>query len=346
MLAACHQDESAHEISTDKGLYGRFTLSLVACLQELTLENTTYIELLDSVKLKMNTKAQTPSCNGFNRSRLVFSTDYPASGPRSLSLRKLELRVEDATQRFQVNIGTVDGVNEGTVFAVDGKVPSDTRLYLCVVGINFTTLRVAGDKPIPDGARVVVSNWNYKAPALLRVHLVSDSRHHAALFPKDVARRFIETTSDEAHVLLHNNGDVEWRTPTMQVKDVRGMPIPFGDPSANLPNIMDAVAHFNYFLENQPEESPGLDVSLEMYRLIGEKPNRKPDPQFPNMVRKKGSRYVAEFNSEDGAMYGFIIRNKSEVDVYPYLFFFDPEEYTIRVSPAASIHSCHLLIPT
>jgi hypothetical protein len=35
--------------------------------------------------------------------------------------------------------------------------------------------------------------------------------------------------------------------------------------------------------------------------------------------------------SEVGAQYGFTIRNTSEEDLFPYLFYFDPGTYTIQV---------------
>jgi hypothetical protein len=40
---------------------------------------------------------------------------------------------------------------------------------------------------------------------------------------------------------------------------------------------------------------------------------------------------VVGLTSEVGAQYGFTIRNTSEGDLFPYLFYFDPETYTIKV---------------
>jgi hypothetical protein len=62
-----------------------------------------------------------------------------------------------------------------------------------------------------------------------------------------------------------------------------------------------------------------------MHRLLGEYPFCGPDG---NMI-KDGE---VQFTLKDGAKYGFTIRNTSNVDLFPYLFYFDLETYTIKVS--------------
>jgi hypothetical protein len=44
----------------------------------------------------------------------------------------------------------------------------------------------------------------------------------------------------------------------------------------------------------------------------------------------------ARFASEVGAKYGFTIRNTSSEDLFPYLFYFDPDAYTIQVRKVPS----------
>jgi hypothetical protein len=41
--------------------------------------------------------------------------------------------------------------------------------------------------------------------------------------------------------------------------------------------------------------------------------------------------------SEVGAQYGFTIRNNSDEELFPYLFYFDPETYTIQVRTTVRI---------
>ncbi|KAJ7648730.1 hypothetical protein DFH06DRAFT_1209452 [Mycena polygramma] len=93
---------------------------------------------------------------------------------------------------------------------------------------------------------------------------------------------------------------------------------------------MDGVVHFNYCLDVSAEAMPLKGrFELEMHRLRGEQPERKPNLAFGrdgNMVVDGAVR----FQSDDGAIYGFTIRNISDVAVFPHLFYFDPVTYTIK----------------
>jgi hypothetical protein len=77
--------------------------------------------------------------------------------------------------------------------------------------------------------------------------------------------------------------------------------------------------------------------ALEMHRLHGDYPHRTPSE---NIV-KNGEVQVA---SNAHAKYGFTIRNTSSVNLFPYLFYFDPDEYTIRVSSVARREASVVLI--
>lgn len=64
--------------------------------------------------------------------------------------------------------------------------------------------------------------------------------------------------------------------------------------------------------------------------LLGDYPDRKPDLG----VGHDGNMVVdgaVLFKSENGVKYGLTIRNASSDDLFPYLFYFDPETYTISV---------------
>jgi hypothetical protein len=112
-----------------------------------------------------------------------------------------------------------------------------------------------------------------------------------------------------------------------------GLPKPrlaLGDP-AHLPHSIDGVAHFSYFLDCANEADRIEGVELEMHRLRGEYPCCTPDLQVGNMIKDGEVRLT----SEVGSQYGFTIRNTSDEDLYPYLFYFDQETYTIQVSSAS-----------
>jgi hypothetical protein len=190
------------------------------------------------------------------------------------------------------------------------------------VWVGETTLvwKQEKDQPpvdIPPWSRAVVSDW--KSTPLL-VHAPTDFPYMSVLFPTTGTVRpsnFVSAPSlEEAHIVRSDGGeiDIEPRTSTV----LAGLPKPrlvLGDP-AHFPHIIDGVAHFAYFLGCANEGDRLEGVELEMHRLRGEYPCCTPDPQIGNMI-------------ENGAV---TIRNMSEENLFPYLFWFDPETYTIQVS--------------
>ncbi|KAF7356014.1 Metacaspase-7 [Mycena venus] len=135
----------------------------------------------------------------------------------------------------------------------------------------------------------------------------------------------------EAHIILRSEGNeivIEPRTPTMR-KCYDETRLPLGNPT-HLPAALDGVAHFIYLLDCYNEASPLRGIALEMHRLLGDFPHRRPDLSVGhdgNMV--KGGAVL--FASEEGAKYGFTIRNTSPEDLFPYLFYFDPEDFTVQL---------------
>ncbi|KAJ7807387.1 hypothetical protein B0H13DRAFT_2483905 [Mycena leptocephala] len=98
----------------------------------------------------------------------------------------------------------------------------------------------------------------------------------------------------------------------------------------HLPDVMDCIAHFNYFLKHANEEENNTLVgqfALEMHRLMGNT-QRKPDPGQDGNMLKNGE---ARFAPEAGAKYGFTIYNTSRAYLFPYRVYFDSHKYTIQL---------------
>jgi hypothetical protein len=250
-------------------------------------------------------------------------------------------------------MGAVEGVVPGTEFSAH----DENNKFLCTfvaqsVEVAKTNL-VAADSSVPVDirrwSRVVVSDWKNHA-MILRVHTPTDFRHTTRLFPKvsHAARMpsFMQAKADDAHLIIRTDEGnskivLEPCEGTTMRKAQREMHFPLGNP-AHLPDAMDGVAHFNYFLERSNKEDSLLGVlsnnevpvpgfALEMHRLVGDFPTRKPDPS----VGQSGDMIVDSavlFASEEGARYGFTICNTFPENLYPYLFYFDPETFTILVS--------------
>jgi hypothetical protein len=244
---------------------------------------------------------------------------------------------------FRVEMGTVEGVVPGTEFAAYAP----GKNFLCTlvaqsVQVGHTILIADKDTPhieIPPGSRAVVSDWKNDAMILL-VYLPADFPHTTHVFPATRTRptsTFAEAPSLEtAHIVVRSDGDeivIQPQTTTTLRTCQPETRFPLLRNPEHLPDAIDGIAHFIYFLDhtNASDALKGKFV-LEMHRLRGDYPQRAPDPcvgQDGNMVKDGEARFA----SEKGAKYGFTIRNTSSQDLFPYLFYFDPEAYTIHVSP-------------
>ncbi|KAJ7145641.1 caspase domain-containing protein [Mycena epipterygia] len=332
LLAACAQNETACEtMHADSIVRGRFTKQLVDQLRAVPLRTTTNGNLIQG--LQQLWENQHPQCVGPNQHRLVFSTQFPDTMQHAFPL------AYDAKNQLVVAIGSHGGVALDTRFYVytkDHRAIWPGILAAHTVELHQTILMA--DNKLPPGAYAVVANWK---GLILRVRPDPNFLHTIALFPRGLhthqdseGRKFVQSRTHETpHLVLRNgcNADeviIEHRKSS--VLDWHEFPVSLHRNIERLSNIIDGIAHFRYFLELEcRDEIARLSgVTLEMHRLMGERPGRRPDPRFGyagNLVHK----FEVQVLSEPGAMYGFTIRNNSDHDLFPYLFLFDPDDYSI-----------------
>ncbi|KAJ7884009.1 caspase domain-containing protein [Mycena leptocephala] len=342
LMAACRHDETARELEYDQGnelIHGRFTKSLITWLRRVPLENTTYAELLNQLPVF---PGQTPQCSGFKRDQLVFNGNYPATGRRALALT-LQSSLDPQAgilQSFRVDIGTVEGVVPETEFAVH----AGDNSFLCTlvahsvkIGHAILVTKNKQSVTIPEGSRAVVSDWKNR-PMVLHVHLPPDFPYTSDLFPttnityQPKGRKYVQAESAAtADILVRAEGHeivIDHLTSTM-FECQRETRFSLSGSTAHLPAVVDGIAHFNYFLECHNRSDLLEGVTLKMHRLVGKYPGRKPDLSVGldgNMIVNNEVHLFAQAD----AKYGFTIRNPSPVDLFPYLFFLDPDMYTIQ----------------
>ncbi|KAF7364906.1 hypothetical protein MVEN_00361100 [Mycena venus] len=335
MLAACRSDEKASEAKNSDGTHGGyFTTNFLPYLQQAPRHHTTYIELMNQVP---KLRGQSPQCFGPRRSRPIFGGSHPATGRRSVLLTPRKPRIlSDSSPYpssgwFRVEMGTVEGVLPETEFLVYDP---NNNSVLCTLFVQSMlvghTILIGKDNPpvdIPRWSRAVVSDWK-SSPVL--VYTRGDFPQRPDLFVKYSTQspRFLPAPSPEkAQIIVRSDGDeivVEICSQKMPrvPKETRFMLK--GNP-AHLPEAIEGIARFDYFLACYNNTDPLQGLGLEMYRLQGVYPARSPDPR-KNLV-KEGEVLLT---SDVGANYGFTIRNDSCHDLFPHLFFFDPETKTIQ----------------
>ncbi|KAJ6480112.1 caspase domain-containing protein [Mycena vulgaris] len=352
LLAACREDETAREV--DDG--GRFTASLIDSLRCVhpPLKYTTYDELLMSPRMS-TWQTQHPHTAGDHRDRLVFTHKYPLAG-RGATL----LTIQGSPPIISIAMGHLRGVVEGTEFSVQGpdgetmQVSVNGKTSVCTLVATTVHIRESilaiqlpeGISPgeIAEGSRARVSAWN-NDKMVLRVCLELGFVHTSVVFPerKDTDRGLLHkhvraSSTNDPHVVLRCVGEeVVIKQPKMP--GAREKRVSVNSKPDHLVKILDAIAHFNYFLYLNPSPANGPDPSianseslkptLAMYRLHGEWPRASPD-RTKDLVKTVSDWNEVTLKNDPKADYGFTITNKLEVDVYPYLFYFNPVECIIQ----------------
>ncbi|KAJ7464442.1 caspase domain-containing protein [Mycena latifolia] len=240
------------------------------------------------------------------------------------------LTEQSSTQAFLIQAGSFEGVRSGMLFSI--RTPQGETLDSLeakIIGIGQTVL-VSPDGhsvDIPRGSRAVVENWEEKVgvyvPAYFTVDLFPEG-------PKQALRHEQVTSYEAADIALTMERD------DILVERITGTKI--GYPSETrftlkdplqLPSAISGIAHFHHFLERRNKRTLLSGFSLEMHRLQGEHPTRR--PVGANIIKPYSqSVYTAEILSDTRAKYGFTICNATNQDLFPYLFYFNPLNYFIK----------------
>jgi len=334
LLAACRQEEKSRESTSSDGLpCGFFTNGLVTQLRQINLSEVTYAQLLE---LLPTAKDQHPQCEGTNKNRLLFDNKVPPVDQNSFEV------TQRAVGEFEVPVGSIHGVVNGTKFQVRHHT-LDTAIFLVAVSVDVSSavlnpLHKDQASTLPMGAKVVIFDWN-NSEVMIKVFLPPLSGVSQFLFPGPnnkvdfLKRRFVKVDSpDNADVVLARklNGEFDIERRDSMIPEHCKTHVQFkmdNDRLYWLPSIVDAIAHFNFFLRKRwRNDLLEGQLALEMYRLAGEPGAFMPDTSLGNMF--VGG--MAKFKVKESALYGFAIINRSPCDLFPYLFYFDPSSYSIE----------------
>lgn len=344
LLAACSQDQYAQEASSPDGFpCGLFTDNLIRQLRLIELNRVTYVDLL-SMLPKM--KSQTPQCEGENKRRLLFNGKAVIGDPKVFKLVETQGLIK-------VNAGSIHGVTVGTEFvaqALDATTNSSKDLGNLVafsVDIDSSTLDYCptADKfDIPGDANAVVSNWNNDGLRMkVAVDLESDHPLTRALFPEgDLTQSELRQILESKFIKVHtganpdivvkpsaNDGELIIERMDTLITKYASITTKFNAPGRvdRFRDIFDAISRFNYHLTQHPDEDPLEQlVSMELHKLNVLSNNGLLAPQ-DNIFVDNEARVIYD----EEARYGLSIVNRSKYDLFPYLFYFHPSDYSILV---------------
>jgi hypothetical protein len=325
LLAACRQEEVALEaVSNNNEPCGAFTNSLVQVLQDCSIGETTYSLLIERIQKII--RYQHPQCEGTNKDRVLFNAF--AMRDRSKSFKVFKQR-----NAYCVAAGSIHGVVVGTQFTT----PSDAGLcVLTAVAVEAHRCVVTCDSQvILNGARAEISKWNnpklnvyFHQPTGNLFSVVDNTdRADIAVLHNDqgslLLERFDPLTRRHANRLVPTNYEV-------------------------ISEALDAISHFNYHLyrHNDPSPLQGL-LTVRLHRLEMQQSNRFTPIYAPTgddllscdaepIIHVDGGTFeVPDVKEavipEDDNFYCLTLENRSQIDLFPYVFYFDPSDYSIQV---------------
>ncbi|PBL03063.1 hypothetical protein ARMGADRAFT_1069627 [Armillaria gallica] len=349
LLAACQRHESAWEADGQ----GIFTRALLETLYKNPVNDLTYGSLMDRLVKSLEKPKQTPQLDGkYIHRRLFDYSDEQASN--SMIRCSHELGKPDLV----LHAGKSRGITVGSTFEIFETDLSDLKHPLAVATVSkveaFTSLLVP-----PDHA-FLHANKNHLVYARLREDpsanfyiYCDDSEFLTRIINADCELRFTVPvtavqTRDEAHLCL-----------TVEDSSVffdRGKKIDLFNPIIDFPSrfphgtqvsntarirtIISRFAHFTAQLSIPPSPLCVTDlISIEMKKL--QRDGQSLTPVGKNLLlviedNKLDDKKPIEFfvdkllHQNQHSRYGFTIRNKSEFDLYVYLFFFDGTSLAIE----------------
>lgn len=328
LLAACRHDELAWEtFSGESTSRGAFTSSLIHQLGEAKdLNLLTYSALLSKMTVSEN---QHPQCEGKNKDRALFSGTGGS---------------EEKTFRFSkkkgIDAGEILGVVEGTLFTIYSE--DDKKLGILVaenVLDHSCALAFRNEDEkfvVPDGAKASVLSWR-SDKARLKVATPSDKR-----IPQDVVFWVDNQKKAELCISYPDASSIQFdRLDPLMAKYAKTLKV--GTLEAALSDALRGISDFNYHLYRRNKDSPlaGL-VNVELARLkqtnpgqVLEEPFYRPDENINVLALKPDQETIIRIPSEttenNHEYYGVTIKNLSGRRLFPYLFYFDPTDYSIQV---------------
>ncbi|KDR75149.1 hypothetical protein GALMADRAFT_226806 [Galerina marginata CBS 339.88] len=331
LLAACSPGEQAVEGKDG----GRFTSSLLHAATRFPLHRTSYASLVDHLR-QVNTYSQKFVCLGKHKNRTLFD-DVPFTQDKSFSSASLD----HETKSLTVELGAIHGVVDGSEISLhlhNHRCSFNPPVAVCViydVRPTSSLIRVKSQvSDIPKSCWAKVTQWNNRRP--FRVYLRSTFTSFWKMWK---LRKSLPTKPGKTplksgvNVLRVKRADLADLSLTLGSKSVfvQNNPILSQEEKRMIEienkdglQVIDDAARFNLHLFRKNIDNPFRNlVDMEIYQLD------------PVSWSKVGPNYlqdgVAMIPYQRGAVYDISLQNTSQVNIWPYLLYMDPNHHNITI---------------
>lgn len=393
LLAACGRYEDCN--GSPEG--GFFTLALLDALRNPDIVPRTYSEILkavqytlhgwfeqmrDTVPLSDRPNPQHPQCEGVNRDRILF--ENMAVDPARFAVQPCaESQALCIIEAGEVHGGICPGAQfELRQFACTQEGYGREVVLGTAIAVEVFTARCVAQLPYgviipPHGVRAFLTHL----PNPLRFIIINDMPHsaEAAQAMQNLESNLYHMSSETAAFCtrVHRINDAElvirvtdqhvyFERKDLQTSylDIQPPPLKVQDINMIFPSCMALFAKFNHHLsQTSPLHPFANDIDLHLHRLIpqnGADFAEEDEYMFPGPVVPFVNA-EATVPYEEDAIYGIVLRNNTNYDLYPYawyhfflcldanlpyryIFFFDPGERHDRCTAHPNYYSLLLVI--
>ncbi|QRV99100.1 ICE-like protease (caspase) p20 domain protein [Ceratobasidium sp. AG-Ba] len=345
LIASCHETQISQEYQTPRGRQNFFTTSLVEALIECKEDNViwtvTPVGLFERIKMIMEDmqhreralRPQRPQCEGYYKDRPIFSRPARPHGSHAIA------PVVERASHIILPVGLLAGVGHHSVFDIydypQGRLKQVDRLRVQDV-LDAEASSVAGRNLNlgPDAYAVMCTPYT-----ALPVEMVGD---FAALYNDKSFQASLANTFGSHEPLsrfishVQNGGKLSasyMRPDQFELRNVHGCVLRFRGVS-QVPGVLYKAAMFFHHLDQtatstlvdpnmisvfivQLVEAYQTDVLRETNALA---PQCKPTQIHPTRA------YTVPVSDE---LFGLQILNNDAYNLYVYVFYFDPNDYSI-----------------
>lgn len=333
LLAGCKPTQETRETLVGNMTRGCFSSQLIPKLRELCRRSVaiSYLQLMSEVS---SYRRQTPQCHGRNKDCLLFTLGAPTKSKHYCRLKPS--KPAKSNEAIGVDFGIMHGVVRGTEFLI---VHGPTRKHLGKliakkVHTKRSFLIYPSDTPefhIPEDAEARIWNWNNKAFTLDVFTDAEDVKNHISTLHTEHSLRIIDKNLNP-HVSISINEDRKYeieRLPGFFPDiDIEGGKRGLAD---TLPVALSAICHFRYHLQRNKSINASLSaetlIEMSLFQL-------KSLAVLANKLTVENlfdAQYHATLQANDAEEYGLYIQNRSQSDLFVYIFYFDPADYSIQV---------------
>lgn len=328
LMAACHRTQVASDGSPGGG--GLFTTHWLQALRAADIAPRTYEEIHRHICQTFRDigATQRPQCDGAAR-RVVFEMRTIGGFPVHPRGTQFEILVPDAL-----------GVRRGDIFNLRDTSSYDQLLFSVQVNHTSSTSALAhvvqGDPMSISGhVRAFLAPAAYPLKYFIEPAVQSSAQEGIKDLEAVINKSELDNSSPHAKVGNSVEADVVFKIVANGVSyhrpdEQRDSPvITFEDVSAFIPRILSNIGRYKFYLDQDPWQhflAEG-DVAIHLHELEEVEPVGYGRYTLGRKLCPHDSEVIISENKD--AIYAFVLVNKSNKPLYPFLFYFDPGDHSI-----------------